>query len=957
MCMKHANKGRVGLHRRVWPLLVCGLMVLVAVACRGTSSTTASEARKASVDSVLRGINHTDSLAVLAHDYEHHGDKLAAMVAYNYLGKNYRHHSRFDEAIAAHNSSLRLAWELADTIEAVRALNNLGTDYRRLGILDEAATCHYRALNCCELYSDKTSEAARKNRVVSLNGLGNLYMTMENYAAADSVLRAALEGERSLGSELGQAINYANLGAIMESRERMDSAWYYYQKSLEFNTAAGSELGKSLCHTHFGNLYEKAGDLEKAVAEYDIAYGLMQGTDDHWHWLEVCQALAHVHIKRGDLQQARRYVTQADSIATQIHSLEHLAAVNDLSYQIARRQGNIQQALDYFIRSQQFQDSLVNSQKVNHLHNLRVKYEQNRRQEEIDSINRLYDSERHFKNMLLLVGLLLLLMAAGAIGFLVYSLRMRSKHQQLMTQMEETRSSFFTNVTHEFRTPLTIIMGLAQELNAADVVEPKTVRSHAQSIARQGGNLLDLVNQLLDISKVQSAVGTPDWRSGDIVAFVGMIVNSYQEMCHAKRIDITFAAREPSVTMDFVPHYVQRVINNLISNSVKFTPSYGQIYVTMRSDDGKMHITVADTGTGIDKVDLPHVFETFYQSKRTPRIDVGSGVGLSLVRQMVMAMDGDMEVHSSPGEGTVFELHLPMKHGTETLKAVDVDKYQLPLPPVPEEAVEPALGDDEKADDARPSILIVEDHADVASYIGQQLRGRYSIQFAANGREALSKATDTVPDLIVTDLMMPEMDGYELCRQVRASALLCHIPIIVVTARATEADRIAGIAAGADAYLLKPFNADELRIRIDKLLEQRRMLRSMFAQDYTDSDYNPNEPFTGGDRKFLDHLIDIVNREIEGSSRNRIDIDRIASGMNMSTSQLRRKVLALTGLNTMSYVNQVRMSKAKHLLEEDAEMPIGEVAERCGFYDMAHFSRMFKQHHGITPTQFRARLT
>ncbi|MBR1550700.1 MAG: response regulator [Muribaculaceae bacterium] len=956
--MMHANNGLFGLRRGVWPLLVCELLLVALAACHGSSSLSDVEARKASVDSVLRGISHTDSLAVLAHDYEHNGDKQGAMIAYNYLGKNYRHHSRFDEAITAHNSSLRLAWELADTIEAVRALNNLGTDYRRLGILDEAATCHYRALNCCEQYSDKTSEAARKNRVVSLNGLGNLYMTLENYAAADSVLRAALEGEKSLGSELGQAINYANLGAIMESRERMDSAWFYYRKSLELNTAAGSELGKSLCHTHFGSLYEKAGDLDMAVAEYDIAYNLMRNTDDQWHWLEVCQALAQVHIKRGDMQHARQYVTQADSIATQIHSLEHLAVVNDLSYQIARRQGNIQQALDYFIRSRQFQDSLINSQKVNHLHNLRIKYEQNRRKEEIDNINRIYDSERHFKNMLLLVGLLLLLMAVGAIAFLVYSLRMRSKHQQLMAQMEETRSSFFTNVTHEFRTPLTIIMGLAQELNGNDVVDPKTMRSHAQSIMRQGGNLLDLVNQLLDISKVQSAVGAPDWRSGDIVAFVSMIVNGYQEMCHAKRIDITFAAREPSVTMDFVPHYVQRVMNNLISNSVKFTPSYGQIYVTMRADAGKLHITVADTGTGIDKVDLPHVFETFYQSKRTPRIDVGSGVGLSLVRQMVMAMDGDMEVHSSPGEGTVFELHMPMKHGIETLKAVDVEQYQLPTPPAPlDETVDATPIEDEKADDSRPLILIVEDHADVASYIGQQLRGQYTIQFAGNGREALNKATDTVPDLIVTDLMMPEMDGYELCRQVRASALLCHIPIIVVTARATEADRIAGIAAGADAYLLKPFNADELRIRIDKLLEQRRMLRSMFAQDYTDSDYNPNEPFTGGDRKFLDHLIDIVNREIEGSSRNRIDIDRIASGMNMSTSQLRRKVLALTGLNTMSYVNQVRMSKAKHLLEEDAEMPIGEVAERCGFYDMAHFSRMFKQHHGITPTQFRARLT
>ncbi|MBQ4366735.1 MAG: response regulator [Muribaculaceae bacterium] len=954
MRQARANKGCKRLRRRVWPVVLLAWLIGALSGC-GHHGNQDDKAHRARIDSVLASINHTDSLAVMANEYEHAGDKVGQMLAYNKLGKNYRNSSRFEDAIAAHNRCLELAVELADTIEAVRALNNLGTDFRRLGILDNATTYHYRALLCCEQYSDKTSDEARKNRVVSLNGLGNIYMTMENYTAADSVLRAALEGERALGSALGQAINYANLGSIMEHHGRMDSAWVYYRKSLELNTEAGSDLGISLCHMHFGRLYEKSGQYDRAVGEYQIAYNLLRQNSDSWHWLETCQALAQVHIKRNDLGQARRYVAMADSIATQINSLEHQAAINDLLYQIADKQGDSKQALKYYISSRQMQDSLLGTQKVNQMHNLRVKFVRDRSQSEIDSINRLYTTEHHAKNMFIVMTVLILLLAAGAIGFLVYSLRMRARHQQLMAHMENVRADFFTNVTHEFRTPLTVILGVAQEMNAVTQTDPKTVRAQAQTIIRQGNNLLDLVNQLLDISKVQSAVGTPDWRTGDIVAFIGMIVDSYLELCRTKRIDISFASREPSVTMDFVPHYVKRVMSNLIANAVKFTPTYGQILLTSRREKDHLHLTVADTGMGIDPVDLPHIFETFYQSQSNSKVSAGTGVGLSLARQMVMAMNGSIDVHSRPGEGTVFEISLPLKHGDGTWKAVDA----LPVKPV-ETLVDDNTQTDPPVDDDRtddlPHILVVEDHTDVAGYIGQQLHDKYIVSYAQNGREALSKATECVPDLIVTDLMMPEMDGYELCRQVRASEVLCHIPIVVVTARATEADRIAGIAAGADAYLLKPFNSEELRVRISKLLEQRRVLRAVFAQDYTDSDYNPNEPFTSSDRKFLDHLIDIVNREIELGSQGHIDIDHIAFEMSMSTSQLRRKVLAITGLNTMSYVNQVRMSKAKHLLEEDMEMPIGEVAERCGFYDMAHFSRMFKQQHGITPSQFRARL-
>ena len=268
------------------------------VSCGKKSAVFTLDERK-TVDSIVRSVLTPDSLARLQKRLEGEGNRLGSIVALREWGSALRNESRFEEALHAHSKGLRQAEAIRDTLEWVKALNNIGTDYRRMGMLDVAQEYHYRAWKLSEDCTD-TSFTARKNRVVSLNGLGNIYMTLGNYNRADSVLRMALKGERELGSALGQAINYANLGAIFEHNGQIDSAWVCYRKSMALNTDAGSNLGISLCHTYFGSLYEKAGQYKKATEEYETAFEMMQASKDEWHALNSLIALAGIHNATGE---------------------------------------------------------------------------------------------------------------------------------------------------------------------------------------------------------------------------------------------------------------------------------------------------------------------------------------------------------------------------------------------------------------------------------------------------------------------------------------------------------------------------------------------------------------------------------------------------------------------------------------------------------------------------------
>ena len=353
---------------------------------------------------------------------------------YSEEGTRLRNSNQYYKAIDKHRRALELAKTAKDTTEAIRALNNIGTDYRRLGILDEASTFHYKALEMCGKFSDKTSTTARKNRVISLNGIGNICLTMKNSQLADSMFRMALEGERQLGSELGQAINYANIGALFEEAGKDDSAMEYYRKSMEMNIKANSALGMSLCYTYYGHLHEKHGETAKAAADYNEAYRLMKNHGDSWHSIESCLALANLYINNGKMGEARPYIEEAREIADTINSLEHLARVYDMGYRIYSQRGDYKNALYCYEKSRNYMDSVTNEKNMAHLQNERINYERQKKDDEIKLMQLNFDYERQRRNILEWASLAIIAVAAIAITFLIIGIRLRTKNLKLLRE-------------------------------------------------------------------------------------------------------------------------------------------------------------------------------------------------------------------------------------------------------------------------------------------------------------------------------------------------------------------------------------------------------------------------------------------------------------------------------------------------------------------------------------------
>ena len=925
--------------------LIC-LGALLLLSCTSTSiqSGLTDETRKM-IDSTVRVTPGIDSLSILLDRFEAEGNKYGMMCASKALGKRYRDAAKFNEAVIYHRQALGLAEQLCDTVEIIQICNQIGTNFRRMGIMDEASTYHYKALALCEQYHDKSSYVALKNRVVSLNGIGNVQLSMENYNAAILAFRQALSGERQLESDLGQAINYANIGAIFEKQGMIDSAWIYYRRSMQHNQAAGSDLGISLCHTYFGNLLEKDKQWDNAIREYRSAYDLMEKSQDRWHWIESCIALARVNMGKGDMTSAQKYLTRASRTAKEMQSREHLREVYWLNYLYYEKLGNCPKAFENYKLSREYADSVSNIENTAHLQNVRVNFEKEKSSRELALIQANYRMEQRTKNIILFAGISILLLTIIVIGFLLYVVRIKSRTQKIMRHMETVRSKFFTNITHEFRTPLTVILGLANQLSEKTGTDQESSAS-LQTIIRQGDHLLSLVNQLLNISKVRSSIEEPNWRTGDIVAFIRMIVENFQVFAQQKHLNLIFVPQQTFLQADFVPEYFQKVMHNLLSNALKYTPKGGHIYITATQENNNLVIQIADSGKGIDKQDLPHIFETFYQGNNSC-MDMGTGVGLSLAKQMVETMGGQITVKSAVGKGTVFFVTLPLKHGTsqwEEWIPGESDKQPVSSVPTPN----PASPETEPSGTDPVTILLVEDNQDVAFYIGGLLKERYRLLYARDGKEGLEKAAEYMPDLILTDLMMPGMDGFELCREIRSSIVLNHIPIIIITAKSEDVDKVQGLEAGADAYLLKPFNTDELHVRIAKLLEQRRVLREKYSQALRNN-CTESVKLLPADQAFIDRLTNIIYSQISDSALNS---DKIAEKMCMSKSQLNRKVRVITDSNTTTYILHIRMEKAKRMLSSN-DLPIGDIAMQCGFEDAGYFGRVFKQTFGMTPSQYR----
>ena len=933
--------------------LFCLLTSVLCLSCAVNNENIGdSELSQKQIDSIVYADRSIDSLVVVLDRFEKSGNRRGAVAACRELGRSYRNASMFSESVDIHKKGLAYAREVCDTIQIIQALNNLGTDYRRMSVLDEASDYHYQALAVSDAYSDQTSPGALKNRVVSLNGIGNVQLSLGNSVEAERVFREALKGETKLESYLGQAINYANIGAILEENGQIDSARHYYGQSLDCNIKAGSDLGVSLCHTHFGRLYENEGEYEKAVQEYMEAYQVMSGKDDKWHWLESCLSLSRVYAVQGKFSLARKYLSEAKSVAEKINSTGHLADVYLQEYKVEVAGGNYRNALEAYKKSSEYSSQFANEKNLTHMQNVRVRYEREKKQAEINLIHQNYNAEKRIRSIVLVSIIVAFVLAVIAIFFLVHIVRLSSKNKEVMKEAERTRTNFFTNITHEFRTPLTIIISAANDIltrNKAD----KSLCRDSVDIIRHGKGLLDLVNQILDIAKISSGVAhTPAWKRGDVIGFITMICEGHLKYAERKDLRINYGFDTESLVMDFIPSYMTRIVQNLLSNAIKFSDPGSDIFVSAKvtpsAKGDLLQLYVCDTGSGMNEEQKERIFLPFYQAHDDTN-NIGSGIGLSLVKLTAEAMGGEVDVHSHPSEGSVFIVTLPVTCTRGDVEYIAPDQFDLDFN---DEIYNQQFPEDEDdGNTSTPRVLIVEDTPEVARWQMRQLNPEYNFYFAADGQEGWQKTLDIMPDLIITDVMMPVMDGYELLRKIRSNDMLCHIPVIMVTAKATAEDRIKGLDLGADAYMEKPFNPEELSVRVSKLIEQREMLRKKFNELSEDDNAAPVQNLSAADRVFVEKLSDAVHAQIESGQ---IDYDLLASTFFVGKTQLNRKIKAVTGYTTTEYILQVRISMAKHLLMK-TDFSIGQIASRCGIDDVAYFSSVFRKCVGKTPTAYRNR--
>ena len=839
-------------------------------------------------------------------------------------GKKERDASRYDEALRLHIRGLDMARAVGDSSEWIQALNNIATDYRRMGMLDVAQSYHYQALTLCDESADTTYQM-RKNRVKALNGLGNIYLSIYSYDDADSVFRQALEGEHQLGSATGQAINYANLGSIYSARGDDEKALDYYRQSMFYNKKDSNLLGMALCHLYFGNIYERRQQYDLALREYEQSDRMMTDLKDLWHALEPRLALASVYYHTHEDAKAQALLDRADATARQINSWEHIVEVNHLYFQLMQRQGRYHEALDHHLIATAYQDSILDNEKLDRIHNIGINIERTRQQKMVDMAqNELQTEKRIRQQSAWLFGLTVILLLA-VISALLYVQRMRHRSMEMMREASRLREDFFTNITHEFRTPLTVILGLSRKIRENTEV-PQSVSDKASTIERQGNRLLTLVTQLLDISKVKSVIGEPNWQHGNICAQVAMLLETYIDYAANRGVTLKYHY-DQAIEMDFVPDYVNKVMSNLVSNALKFTPNGGTISVNLYQRGDRLHIDVSDTGHGISSDKLAHIFEPFYTTGDMGEAK-GTGIGLALTQEIISHLNGTITAESQVGKGTTFHIVMPIQNrSADTVTETEI------------------------GNSGKPIIVVAEDNADVADLLCTQLEPFYEVVAARDGVEALKRAGEIIPDLVITDVMMPNMDGMALARAIRANDLTAHIPIIMVTARVTEQDRIEGIKAGADAYLVKPFNTEELLTRVAKLLEQRIMLRDKYAQTITQAPVS--------DDAIEDHFLARVEQVIVAhiNKGEDITVTMVADDLNITARQLHRKVTGLINQSPAALIRITRINCAKTIMAAKPEMPLKSVALACGFTDYSHFAKVFRTVTGVSPTAWTAKPT
>ncbi|MFQ5797448.1 MAG: ATP-binding protein, partial [Bacteroidota bacterium] len=577
---------------------------------------------------------------------------------------------------------------------------------------------------------------------------------------------------------------------------------------------------------------------------------------------------------------------------------------------------------------------------------------------------------------------------------LAHDLKLQRFEAEKLREFDQMKSRFFANISHEFRTPLTLILGPLKKLTSGD--SQGDAKEQFRMMLRNGQRLLRLINQLLDFSKLEAGRMSLQARPENIVRLLKSIVSQFASLAERERITLRFVAPHQMITVYLDRDKLEKIMYNLLSNAVKFTPKGGKVSVsvdrsplTKVTKGGKegevefVEITVADTGIGIPPDCIDKIFDRFYQvdsthrrepapldksspteralfDKAYPTGQEGTGIGLALTKELVELHSGEIHVCSQPGRGSTFIVRLPL--GKEQLKKAEIaaetpeaevvkDSVDYDLIPIEEYETPDAESyhtkeEETPSDDRAPIVLVVEDSHDMRGFIREILGKAYRVREAGDGVEGFERAVEIIPDLIISDVMMPRMDGFELCHKLKTDERTSHIPVILLTARASGESKVKGLETGADDYLTKPFDARELQIRVKNLIEERRKLRERFSREVT---LQPRDiAVSSMDEQFLKRVMDVIEQRMSDPD---FSTDTFTKKVGMSRMQLHRKLRALTDHSTGEFIRTMRLKRAAQLLKQHSGT-VSEIAYEVGFNNLSYFARCFRDLFGQLPSDY-----
>jgi signal transduction histidine kinase/AraC-like DNA-binding protein len=525
------------------------------------------------------------------------------------------------------------------------------------------------------------------------------------------------------------------------------------------------------------------------------------------------------------------------------------------------------------------------------------------------------------------------------------------KETEKLQELDKIKTNFFTNISHEFRTPLTLILGPLEKLMSENKNE--YIQSQYILIQKNANNLLKLINQLLDLSSIDAGKMKLNIEKGDAVAFIKGITASFNPLVEIKNIKLKFYSKLEKINTYFDKDKLEKIISNLLSNAVKFTNERGEISVSVslnsKNDNEGIEINVEDSGIGIPSDDLKNIFDRFSKANNSSTLG-GTGIGLALVKELVDLHNGSISIKSEINKGTKFKISLPLKiEYTKTSTIPDISNEIISGKIIPEPVIETMdeieLENRNNIDNA-PLVLIVEDEKDIRNFIKENIGDEYKIIESPDGKDGIKKSIEYIPDLIISDIIMPGIDGIELCRNIKSDEKTSHIPIILLTAKSSIDNKLEGLETGADDYLTKPFNISELQIRVSNLIEQRRKLRERFRKEIL---LEPKEiAVTSAEEKFLYRISNIIEKHI---SDYKFSVDTFANEAGMSRMQLHRKLNAVTGQSAGDFIRNFRLKRAAKLLQGKYGN-IAEVAYDVGFNNPSYFSDCFKKMFGSLPSEY-----